>query len=106
MRKYLLIGALALVPFIGYGQNFPKLKPLKEKKLGTEIHPAEKKGKWGFADEKGHFLIKPLFDRTEDFELVMIDGTDTVWLAPVLFEGRYGILNRNGTYQVEPCYDE
>lgn len=75
--------------------KIPKLKQLKQKELEKEIFPAESKGKWGFADEKGKFVIKPVFTQVTPFESQ---------LSKVAVEDLWGIIRRDATYLVEPQF--
>lgn len=81
----------------GFAQSLPKLKPLKEKQLLEVISPLEKKGKWGFANTKGKFIIKNVFDAVAPF-----DGNT----ARVRIGNKWGLLSNNGTFILEPQYDE
>ena len=50
-----------------YAQVRPALRPLNEKKLQAAsqgLYPLEKKGKWGYADAAGKFIIRPVFVET------------------------------------------
>ena len=84
------------------GQKIPKLNPISEKQLEESLSPAEKKGKWGFANEDGKFRVKPVFDETLAYKEV----SDDILLAKVRFADKWGLLKRDGTYLVEPRYDE
>lgn len=65
----------------------------------------DKKGKWGYVNEKGAFRIKPLFDVAEDFKPAVRNGRDTVRIAKVMYEGRFGLLKSDGTYLHVPNFD-
>ena len=87
-------------------QDIPKLKPIKEKRLQENISPSvNKKGKWGYANEKGKFLVKAVFDIAEAFNVVHCKPGDTVSLAKVKIDGKWGILKRDGTFLVTPRFD-
>ena len=75
--------------------RIPKLKQLKQKDLETKIVPAENKGKWGFADEKGKFVIKPVFTEVTPFENQ---------LSKVAVDDFWGIIRRDATYLFEPQF--
>ena len=77
--------------------KIPKLKPLKEKDMSKTIVPLEKKGEWGFADEEGKFVIKPVFDEVRNFS----NG-----IALVRCKTLWGAIKRDGTYLFEPQFDE
>ena len=71
------------LPISTYGQP-PKLKELKGDKLEGNILPAEKKGVWGYIDEKGSFFIKPVFEKAFPFvngyvrSETILDGIDQI----------------------------
>ena len=52
--------------------QLPKLKELKGKDLYGDIFPAEKKGKWGYINEKGKFIIKPIFEEAQNIVTGML----------------------------------
>ena len=56
----------------------------------------QKKGKYGFVDESGKWVIKPKFDEAGDF----IEGFAAVALA-----GKYGYIKPDGSWLVEPKFD-
>ncbi|MCX7709111.1 MAG: WG repeat-containing protein, partial [Clostridia bacterium] len=68
--------------------------------LPKELYPAyimqgtEKK--WGFINRQGEFIIKPEYERTEDF---FENG-----LARVTRDGKVGLIDRAGKLVVEPKY--
>ena len=105
MKKYLMALAL-LLSFVAAGQNVPKLKPISEKHLSDALHPAERKGKWGFANEKDNFLVKAVFDAVEDYQMIITEANDTVYLAKVQYEGKWALLKRDGTFLLTPQFDE
>ena len=96
---------LLLSTFVG-AQNLPKLKPISEKHMSEPIFPTEKKGKWGYADQKGHFLIKANFEKAEEFKLVKVAWADSIFLAKVKFANKWGVLQRDGTFLVTPQFDQ
>lgn len=53
----------------------------------NELHPIEKAGLWGYADEKGNTVIAPLWDEAFDFT----DRTAVVRLAD-----KYHMIDRRG----------
>ena len=105
MKKTFACLLLSLLVFSAGAQKIPTMRPISEKKIHVKIAPLEKRGRWGYADEKGHFLIRPVFDHAEDFQVVRLTADDTLRLARVSFENRYGYLRRDGTYLVEPVYE-
>lgn len=106
MKKTAFILLLSLAAFVAGAQDIPKLKPIKDKQLHEDISPSvNKKGKWGYANEKGKFLVKAVFDIAEDFNIVHLEPGDTVSLAKVMIDGKWGILKRDGTFLVAPLFD-
>ena len=78
-------------------QNKPyTLRPLKGKSLEGVLTPTERRGMWGYADERGRTVIKTIFTDAKPFE-------DT--LARVKFGDKWGVLRRNAEYLFEPSYD-
>lgn len=61
------------------------------------------KGKWGFIDKKGNFIIKPQFD--EPIIYCSAIYTFTNGLAAVCKNRKYGYIDKNGKWIVEPNYD-
>lgn len=106
MKKTILLLTLSLIALSAAAQDLPRLRPIKEKQLHETIFPTQRKEKWGYANEKGKFLIKAVFDEADFFRDVHIGPTDTVALARVRFEGKWGILSRDGTFLLDPCFDE
>lgn len=93
---------------VSFGQRkdapYPTLKQLKEKDLQTEITPkANRKGLWGYVNEKDHFVIKAVFDVAEPFRTDRSTGMKT--LARVYSGGKIGYLQRDALYLVPPVYD-
>ena len=80
---------------LSYAQQ-PKLKELKGNDLFGIIYPAEKKGKWGYINEKGKFIIKPIFDEALNYS----DG-----YAIVRYSDKYGVIDRASTFLHNPIYD-
>lgn len=106
MKKTAFILLLSLAAFAAGAQDIPKLKPIKDKQLHEGISPSvNKKGKWGYANEKGKFLVKAVFDIAEEFNIVHLEPGDTVSLAKVMIGGKWGILKRDGTFLVAPLFD-
>lgn len=86
-------------------QDFPKLKELSERELEEHLIPGERKGKWGYVNDKENFRIKPVFDSVEEYKWTVLNGKDSVFLAKVVFEGKTAVLNRLGTFLYYPVYD-
>lgn len=53
--------------------------------------------RWGFVDEKAHWVIKPQFDRAGNFS----EG-----LAPAMVQRKWGLIDRQGRWVVKPQYDD
>lgn len=106
MKKTLLLLTLSLFAIAAAAQDLPRLRAIREKQLNETIFPTQRKEKWGYANEKGKFLIKAVFEQADFFRDVHIDPVDTVTLARVKFGGKWGLLNRDGTFLLDPCFDE
>lgn len=83
-------------PLTVLGQEVPKLKKLSEKELNMELAPWQKKDLWGYANEKGKFVIKPVFTAARPFR----HGC-----AMVKYKGKWGVLNRDATFLFTPQFD-
>lgn len=106
MKKTILLLTLSVIALSAAAQDVPRLRPIREKQLHETIFPTQRKEKWGYANEKGKFLIKAIFEQADFFRDVHIDPTDTVTLARVKYAGKWGLLNRDGTLLLDPCFDE
>ena len=84
-------------------QKIPTLKPLKD--LPGTLMPVEKKGRWGYADQKGKTVIKPVFEVAEGFLPVTADGV-TMEVARIRIEGKWGFITKENVYLILPVYDE
>ena len=60
------------------------------------LTPREIRGKWGYADASGKWIIDPIFDRVEDF------SED---LAAVEINGKCGYIDATGDFVIEPVFD-
>ena len=79
------------------GYELPALREIKGDDLEVEIAPLQnKKGLWGYADEYGKFLIKPVFTQALPFE-----GD----VARVCIGNLWGVIGNNGLFVVNPRYD-
>lgn len=92
---------LCCVSIALFGQNVPKLSPIKEKYLEGNLYLYEKKGKFGYKDADGHVVIKAVFDSAEPYEKAGSHGT----VARVMCNGKWGIINRQGTWAALPEFD-
>ena len=95
LRVCALCLCLVLVVHSADAQGW-NLRQLKGKYLQGELTPAQKRDRWGFADEKERMVIKNIFDSVKPFE-------DS--LAMVRYEGKWGVLRRDATYLFTPQYD-
>ncbi|MDE6286819.1 MAG: WG repeat-containing protein [Muribaculaceae bacterium] len=68
------------------------------KSLGTALTPRkDKSGKWGYVDKDGRPVIRAIFDNARDFI-----GD----VAFVLSGCNYGMIDRNGSFIIEPKFEE
>ena len=104
MMKRFLISILALLCIAGESfAQIPELKPLKD--LEDVLNPAEKKGKWGYANNSGKMIIKAVFEAADPFETVVsADGT-IMDVARIKANGSWGYITRENVYLIEPVYD-
>ena len=58
---------------------------------------AKEKGKYGYKDEDGNWIVKPIFMKADEFERGM---------ARVQLDGMWGFLNEDGGWIVEPTLSE
>jgi len=106
MKRFLLTLCALIAPaVILSAQLYPDMDLLSKKNQEGPLYPLEKKGLWGYADEKGKFVIKPLFDKVDQFRLFKDANGNSLALARVYSFGKEGLLNRNGTYQIVPIFD-
>ena len=95
IRRVLMCCAVLLCAAQSFAQSY-ELRPLKGKRLEGEITPIERRGLWGYANEKDKIVIKAIFSQVEPF----VEG-----VARVEFGSKWGILKRDATYLFEPQYD-
>lgn len=105
MRRYILAVACILFSCLLSAQDFPKLKELSEREREEKIVPGERKGKWGYVNEKDNFRIKPVFDMAEEYRWTVLNGSDSISVAKVTFAGKMGVLNSLGMFLYYPVYD-
>jgi len=104
-RLLLTLCALIAPALILSAQLYPDMELLPKRQQEGPLFPLEKKGLWGYADIKGKFIIKPLFDKVDNFRLFKDANGNSIALARVYSFGKEGLLNRNGTYQIVPIFD-
>lgn len=63
---------------------------------GRQLKKVEQNGKYGFVNNKGVFVINPIFESAEDFHEVR---------AAVWQYGKWGFINSKGKFIVKPQYD-
>lgn len=100
MKRLLFTLFVFLIGLSLSAQDLSKLKELKGDKLEGVLYPFQKKGYYGFENEKGQTVIRPVFDAVKDFD--MYDGKS---LARVKSGGKWGLLGRNGLLVMEPQLD-
>lgn len=61
-----------------------------------DLKKIEVNGKYGFVDNKGNFVIKPIFESVEDFK----EGLAAVWQY-----GKWGFINKKGKFIIQSQYD-
>ena len=78
--------------------ELPVLKEIKGKNLQEELVPSQhpKTKLWGYANNEGKFIIKPLFEEACPYE-----GN----LARIRIAGKWGALNERGLYKFIPRFD-
>jgi len=75
-----------------FDKEFEVAKPFSEKGLAR----VKVKGKWGFINRQGNFIIPPLYDLVGEFS----EG-----LAPILIENKVGFINEHGKIIIDPKYE-
>src|ERR1700730_258741 len=107
-RVFLVAAALLLFQVAAMGQGSqsscsgkipPPLPPLgsemERAMKKAPLQPAQKGGKWGYANPQGTFLIAPQFDCTKPFS----EG-----IAVVGIKKRFGYIDSNGRFVIPPNY--
>ncbi len=77
--------------------NKPKYKTVLNPSELTVLIPACYKGKAGFINELGEWVIEPKFEDCDEF-------TDN-GLAPASKNGKYGFIDKGGKFVIEPEYE-
>lgn len=78
-------------------EELPKLKEIKGNKLLEEVFPKEHKNElWGYANEEGKFVIKPVFNKAYPYE-----GK----VARVSLNEKWGTISDLGVFVIVPIYD-
>jgi len=94
-NRYFLLLCCLVTSLMINAQVFDKLKPIKEKNRGA-LTVVEKKGLYGYQNEKGKVVIKCVFEDARDFN----QG-----YAIVKSGGRFGMISDAGVYSIYPQYD-
>lgn len=105
MKRTLFTLAILCLACAASAQEYPKLKELSEKEMAETLVPAEKKGRWGYANEKGNFRIKAVFDAAEEFKSTKVNDAVPVSCARIMSAGKYGYISSTGLYLLEPEFD-
>jgi len=103
-EKLFFLFCLIAVSANVFAQKLPELKPVKD--LETEITPTAKKDKWGYANEKGRFVIKAVFDEAMPFAPVTSYDGVTMPVARIRVGDQWGFITREGIYLIEPRYED
>jgi len=102
MRRLLAIFS-ALLLAVSLQAQIPTLKSIKN--MDDELVPKEKKGKWGFANERGKFVIKAVFDEVDSLTVVTAPDGTSMQVARIRVGSSWGYITRENVYLVEPVYD-
>ncbi|MDX1939285.1 MAG: WG repeat-containing protein [Saprospiraceae bacterium] len=89
MRTYPIIKIVVLIAIIC-------LTNAVSAQRDSPLFPIEQKGKWGFINQQGKVIIKPIFENVGEFS----NG-----LAPARLKGSYGYIDQKGSYQIKPVFD-
>ena len=104
--KLFLVIALIAASVTSYSQEvkYPNVtigKKKLEKLQGQTYTPLKKGDKYGYADSKFDFVVKPVFDMAGAGILIWND-----YVYPVCYKGKWGLMNHDGSYEVEPILDK
>ncbi len=99
-------GAQELVPFqkngkFGFKKDTQVIIPATyeaAKEFTEGLARVKIKGLWGFIDTTGKLKISAIYQKAEPFD-------DDVY-APVVFKGKTGLIDSNGTYIISPQFDK
>ena len=104
-RLFLTLAFAIFLPFlVSAQQQIPTLKPFKELPVETPT-PLARRDKWGFADAKGKFVIKPVFDAVEPFKTVTTQNV-SIDVAKVRVGDKWGFITTEHVYLFPPEYDD
>lgn len=98
MKQFLLIFATMLFMSVSLNAQAPDVHVSPDKyvkDIGKQLKVLQnRKGKYGYVDEKGKFYIKPVFDDAKSFER-KFNGR---YLAVVRYGDKWRIISDNGQY--------
>ena len=103
MKKCLFAAFVLLSCVLLHAQDIPKLKPLKD--IEGALTPAEKKGQWGYVNEKGKFVINAVFDEARPFVPLTGPGDVTMPVAKIRVGNLWGYITRENVYLFQPAYE-
>jgi len=102
MTRIIILILIVIIGITAYFILKPKkeIYELKSKVKGTEntfyVPVKSKKGKWGYQNINGNWVIQPKFDDAWEYH----NG-----LASASVHNKYGLINTNGEWVVAPEYD-
>ena len=83
--------------------QLPDLVPLKS--LNADLTPAKEKGKWGYVNAKGKFVIPAVFDAAEQFIRVGYKDGTVMDIGKIRVGQKWGYVSNENVYFVLPEYD-
>lgn len=69
--------------------------------MTNKLKAKRKKGKYGYVDSRGKWVIEPIFQYAKDFR----EGFGLVKIPPRI-GGKYGFIKQDGSYLVNPIFDD
>lgn len=79
-----------------YGEEVCKISRIKNDKVETDLTlSVNKKGKWGYKNKKGKYVIRPIFEEAKEF--VSIPGIKRQ-IAVVKYLGKWGLITNSGEF--------
>ena len=79
------------------GERKETRQPANEEKKQELTQKEGKNGKFGFVDERGHWVIQPQFEDAWSF---------TEGLAPVKTNGKWGFIDKRGNFAIQPRFED
>ncbi|MBP5636986.1 MAG: WG repeat-containing protein [Bacteroidales bacterium] len=83
--------------------SLPRLSPLQNMK--DALYPKLQNGKWGYANSRNKFIIRPVFDSAEHFFRVGAQDGSVMDVAKVRIGSSWGYVSREGIWFIEPAYE-